>query len=195
MENTETPLSKAEYNYIRTIEKGDELIAKQEESLKKEKHEKKQLTKELEELRSTNEISAKELTELKLAYELVAKELAELKSNHEPLKSDLEETTKECQLHIDDIEAQNDKLLEQIEELKTQILPEEEMLFYQSCKADIILAELYQQKTKFTLKELEKKKFPVVLLKTEGAEPSGIETSNFKLVKNIGENEYQLSKK
>ena len=181
MENTETPLSKAEYTYIRTIEKADELIAKQEASLKKEKSISEKLTKEVETLSSTNEISTKELTKLN--------------SENEKLTADLLETTKECQLHVNNIEVQNDELLEQIEELKTQILTEKEMLFYHSCKADIILAELYKQKREFTIEELKEKKFPVILLETKGEEPSGMETTNFKLIKNTEQNEYQLSKK
>lgn len=181
MENTETPLSKAEYNYIRLIEKADELIAKQEESLKKEKSANEQLTKQIETLNSANEISIKELTEIK--------------SENEKLKADILETTKECQLHVDNIETQNDVLEKQIEELKTQILPKDEILFYNSCRADIILAELYKQKREFTMAELKEKQFPVMLLETEGEEPSGIETTNFKLIKNTGEKTYQLTKK
>ncbi len=90
MENTEAPLSKSEYNYIRTIEKADELIARQEEALKKEKALNEQMALELETLRSTNATSVKEASELKTEIE--------------KLKTDLVETTKECQLHVDNIE-------------------------------------------------------------------------------------------
>jgi hypothetical protein len=181
MENTEAPLSKTEYNYIRTIEKADELIAKQDTALKQEK--------------TANEQMSMELEAIKLAKGVSDKEITGLKSEIEKLKADLIETTKECQLHVDNIEVQNDNLMEQIEVLKGQILPEEEMLFYHSCKADIILAELYKERREFTIEELKEKKFPVVVLETDGSEPSGIETSNFKLIKNTNENEYQLSKK
>lgn len=181
MENTEAPLSKTEYNYIRTIEKADELIAKQDMALKQEK--------------TANEQMATELETIRLAKGVSDKEIIGLKSEIEKLKADITETTKECQLHVDNIEAQNDDLLEQIEVFKTQVLSEEELLFYHSCKADIILAELYKEKEEFTIEELKEKKFPVVVLETDGSEPSGIETSNFKLIKNTNENEYKLSKK
>ncbi len=59
----------------------------------------------------------------------------------------------------------------------------------------MILAELYREKSEFKIKELKEKKFPMTLLETDGSEPSGIETSNFKLIKNANENKYQLSKK
>lgn len=181
MENTEAPLSKTEYNYIRAMEKADELIAKQEASLKNEKTENERLTKEVEKLTLANGTSSKELLEVK--------------AENEKLKADILETTNECQVHVDDIEKQNDKLVEEMEELKNHILPEEERLFYLSCKADIILAVLYEEKEEFTTKELKEKEFPMVLLETQGSEPSGIETSNFILIKSTKENKYKLSKK
>ena len=188
MENSETSLSKTEYNYIRAIEKADELIAKQDEALKKqdedlkkEKLSNEQLTKQLETLNDSSGISVKELNEMK--------------TENEKLKADLLETTKECQIHVDDIEAQNDALLEHIEELKLQILPEEEMLFYYSCKADVVLNNLYAEKEEVTLKELQENKFPMILLETEGSEPSGINTTNYMLKKSKSGNNYEIINK
>ncbi len=202
MENTESPLSKTEYNYIRTIEKADELIAKQEEALKREKTLNEQMTNELATLHSSNKASSEELTALKSEYE-------ELKKENEKLKADLLETTEECQLHVDNIEGQNDNvkaqnidlkaqnsdLREELEELRGKMLDEEEMIFYHGCKADIILAQLYEEKEELTMRDLREKQFPMALLRTVNSEPSGIETSNFKLVKKAGENKFQLSAK
>jgi hypothetical protein len=111
MENTETPLSKAEYNYIRTIEKADELIAKLTESLQKE--------------RSVNAELASANAELSKKVEVLQIENEKLRAENATLKADLLETTAECQLHVDNIEAQNDDVLKQNEELKAQVLPEE----------------------------------------------------------------------
>ena len=185
MESTET-LSKAEFQYIRTIEKSEELILKLEAALQKEKSANEELIKETETLKGANEIFSKELNELKTEKEETTKAL---QIQIETLNADLEETTKECQANITDIEGQNDAL-------KIQILPEEEMRFYYCCKADMILAELYRQKRTFSLDELKQNNFPLVLLEVKDQTPSAFETSNFKLlVKNAKENLYQLIKK
>ena len=94
MENTGT-LSKTEYNYIRTIEKADELIAKQKASLEKQKSANEKLLKEIETLKSENEISAKELKSVKVENEnlktekdvlkkQIAKEKVEIKTEEKP---------------------------------------------------------------------------------------------------------------
>lgn len=191
MEATEK-LSKAEYQYLRTIEKSEELILALETQLQKKESANEQLIKETETLKSSNENFVKELNTLITDKEETTKAF---QIQIEKLNSDLEETTKECQAHITDIEAQNDVLEKNLEELKIQILPEDEMRFYHCCKADIILAELYRQKRTFTLEELKEKNFPVGLLEVKETEPSGIETANFKLIKSTGENVYKLLKK
>jgi len=207
-------LTKQEWEYLNTIEKQNTLLEKlkqqsesnktslevQKTEIEKLTTEKNKLdaeintlTKELSELKPAYELMAKELETVKGAHELMAKELTELKSTHEPLKADLEETTKESQAHVDNIECQNDDLLKQIEDLKEQVLTSEEMLFFQGCKADIILAELFQQKKILNLRDLREKKFPMTLLEPVGNEPSGVTTTNFRLIR-TGVNAYQLFK-
>lgn len=118
METTET-LSKAEYQYLKNIEKLEQLTEKLEAALAKEKSANAELTSKLEALQGQHDTIKTEHSELSAANENLKKEI-------EQHKADLDETTKECQLHVDNMESQNDELEKQIQELKAHILPEEE---------------------------------------------------------------------
>jgi len=192
----ETPFTRQEFEYETIISKQTTLIEhlkKETEVLKsaneisaKELIEQKSanevMAKEKEILQSANEISGKELETLKGTHELAVKELLEVKAENEKLKADLPE----YQVQINDIEAQ-------IDELEKKVISKEDRLLLNGTKADLILAEVFSQQRKFTTEELQQKKFPMVLLESNGKEPSGVTTTNFSLIK-TGENEYQLSK-
>lgn len=185
------PMSKESYQYEKTIDKQNQYIEKLEQGNSS--------------LKSLNEEQAKTIETMKIEKLNSLKEISELKIRNEIVENNIEETTSECQEHVDDIELQNDQLeaqvnvlktdngslKEQNELLKSKLLPEEEILFYYICKADVIFNKVYSNKRDFTLEELLGLGFPVYLLQDANSE--GVRTTNFTLFKQ-SKNNYSLTK-
>ena len=107
---TSGTLSKAEYQYLKTIEAAEKALEKKEADLQKAKVEIADLQKKVEALQTENE----------------------------QLKNDLQDTTSECQKYCDDISNINDELEKQIEEHEAQVPPKEatakeDKIIYHKC--------------------------------------------------------------
>lgn len=105
-------LSKKEFAYIRQQEKSEAVIVAQDAKIENLALQNAELIKKAEMLTVENE---------KLSNSELAKKVETLTSENEQLKADLEETTRECQTHIDNVEAQHDELEKKIGEHKPKI--------------------------------------------------------------------------
>ncbi len=174
-------ITKSEFKYLSLIDKLEQTVEKLEDKNK-------QTEKENAELLSKLDAAKKENVVLTTTNESLAKKIDEL-------EIECNDTVHQCQEHVNDIEGQHDVLEQQIAELKKQILPDDEMLFYYGCRADTIMEDAFNNGTLvLTPDYLKEKKFPDVLLTDKDFDGIIITTTNFKLTKSKDENNFTLTK-
>lgn len=169
-------LSKQEYQYLKNIEKLEQLVEKLEAKGKEQTRTERQLTARVDELE--NEIN--EHSEEHEKQDNLIHGLKRSNSNYidrdRSLNAQLAESVKEATKLRDILYEKNKK----IELLENKALSEKELLFYYACKADLVLSEFVKQKKLNILpEELKSKGFSPLLIEQIMKEP--MVTSNYTL--------------
>lgn len=175
----ENTVTRSELQYIKNIEKLEQLTEKQEAKLVSQEAALSLNTKEIESLKLTLAEKDNEIEILKQSFTGKEKEIAKL-------NAELEEAHTHCVEH----QNANDELANHVEELHSKMMTDEDYQLFLGAKADVIFSTLYEQKRTFSMEELKENNFPMEIFEIS---KEGVQTTNFLLSK-LNENEYKLSK-
>lgn len=184
MNESET-LTKMEYEFLTTIEKQNSLIEKLKLALEAEK-------KSLESFKAETAGAENDSIALKTDIEILKKELGEEIAEAQTYIVEVEKLNDTHKILNEGLKQLNESHEKTIAEMKKNILPAAEILFWQAAKADVVLQKIAAQK-KFLLSidELSMAEFPIGLFEKDS---SGIETTNYRLEK-VNDQQYKLTRK